>query len=405
MPRGGYRVAPCRRSTSTARASGTTRPAAARPCCSCTAASATRGCGSRSSPSSPSGSARSAPTSASSAARPGRRCRGRGRTTSSASSTSSGSSGRRSSGSRSAASSRSTSRSRTPNGCGRSQASRRGSAATTARAYTEEQEARYEAAEAEGDLDAAMEIDLEVWAPLGADERIRQLWHATPDANPLPDGVEPLAPPGAPAKERLGELAVPALVVTVAHDPAGLPRDRPARCGRGAGRAPRRARLRPLRDATRARAPVARAARLPHCGGAAGVGRPPRAARAAADPRSGPRPGKPRARIRDPPAADGDVQPRAPAPPVHGEGPVVVAEGENDVVEPACSLGRSMQYAAPPPCRARARTARRTASDRACTPSGRWRSSSASWRSRPSSFSSSERSAIFPGSSRFVRRS
>ena len=36
-----------------------------------------------------------------------------------------------------------------------------------------------------------------------------ELWHATPDANPLPDGVEPLEPPGAPAKERLGELAVP----------------------------------------------------------------------------------------------------------------------------------------------------------------------------------------------------
>ena len=67
-----------------------------------------------------------------------------------------------------------------------------------------------------------MTIDLEVWAPLGADERIRELWRATPDANPLPDGVEPLDPPGAPAKERLGELAVPTLVVTAAHDPAGF---------------------------------------------------------------------------------------------------------------------------------------------------------------------------------------
>ena len=67
-----------------------------------------------------------------------------------------------------------------------------------------------------------LEIDLEVWAPLGADERIRQLWRATPDANPLPDGVEPLDPPGAPANERLGELAVPTLIVTVAHDPAGF---------------------------------------------------------------------------------------------------------------------------------------------------------------------------------------
>ena len=87
-------------------------------------------------------------------------------------------------------------------------------------AYTEEHEARFEAAEDK--TEAMLEIDLEVWAPLGADERIRELWHATPDANPLPDGVEPLEPPGAPAKERLGELAVPTLVVTAAHDPAGF---------------------------------------------------------------------------------------------------------------------------------------------------------------------------------------
>lgn len=89
-------------------------------------------------------------------------------------------------------------------------------------AYTEEQNARYEAAKAEGDLAAAMEIDLEVWAPLGADERIRQLWRATPEANSFPPDLEPLAPPGATAKERLGELAVPTLIVTASHDPAGM---------------------------------------------------------------------------------------------------------------------------------------------------------------------------------------
>jgi pimeloyl-ACP methyl ester carboxylesterase len=87
-------------------------------------------------------------------------------------------------------------------------------------AYTEEHEARYEAAEDK--VEAMMAIDFEVWAPLGADERIRQLWRETPDANPLPDGVEPLDPAGAPAKERLGELAVPTLVVTAKHDPAGF---------------------------------------------------------------------------------------------------------------------------------------------------------------------------------------
>jgi hypothetical protein len=67
-----------------------------------------------------------------------------------------------------------------------------------------------------------MEIDLEVWAPLGTDERIRQLWQATPEANGVPPGLEPLQPSGAPAKARLGELSVPALVVTVSHDPAGM---------------------------------------------------------------------------------------------------------------------------------------------------------------------------------------
>lgn len=87
-------------------------------------------------------------------------------------------------------------------------------------AYTEEHEARYEAAEDK--IEAMLEIDLEVWAPLGADDRIRQLWRATPDASPLPDGVEPREPGGAQAKERLGELRVPTLVVTAKHDPAGF---------------------------------------------------------------------------------------------------------------------------------------------------------------------------------------
>ena len=89
-------------------------------------------------------------------------------------------------------------------------------------AYTEEHEARYDATPDDEKLDTMLEIDLEVWAPLGADERIRQLWRTTPDANPLPEGVEPLEPAGAPAKERLGELSVPTLVVTAAHDPAGF---------------------------------------------------------------------------------------------------------------------------------------------------------------------------------------
>jgi 3-oxoadipate enol-lactonase len=88
-------------------------------------------------------------------------------------------------------------------------------------AYSAEQQSRYEAAEAEGDLDAAIAIDLEVWASLGADERIRELWHATPEPNGFPPDMEPLPAAGPPAKERLSELAMPMLVVTVSHDPPG----------------------------------------------------------------------------------------------------------------------------------------------------------------------------------------
>jgi 3-oxoadipate enol-lactonase len=88
-------------------------------------------------------------------------------------------------------------------------------------AYTEAQEARYETAIKEGELEAAMDVELEVWAPLGATERVQAFWYATPDANGLPWDLEPLRPAGAPAKERLGELAVPTLVVTVSHDPPG----------------------------------------------------------------------------------------------------------------------------------------------------------------------------------------
>jgi pimeloyl-ACP methyl ester carboxylesterase len=94
-----------------------------------------------------------------------------------------------------------------------------GLAGHAAAPYSEEQGARYDAAEAEGDFDAMLAVDLEVWAPLGADETIARLWFATPDANPLPAGVEPRAPAGPPAKERLGELSVPTLVITASHDP------------------------------------------------------------------------------------------------------------------------------------------------------------------------------------------
>ena len=89
-------------------------------------------------------------------------------------------------------------------------------------AYTAEHEARYEAAADEDKFATMMEIDFEVWAPLGADDRIRELWRATPDANPLPEGVEPREVASTPARERLHELEVPTLIVTAKHDPAGF---------------------------------------------------------------------------------------------------------------------------------------------------------------------------------------
>jgi 3-oxoadipate enol-lactonase len=81
--------------------------------------------------------------------------------------------------------------------------------------YSEEQDARYEAAEKKGDLDAMMEIDFAVWAPLGAGEEYRELWRETPDAKGLPDGAR--SRPREPAI--LGAVAVPTLVIVPSHDP------------------------------------------------------------------------------------------------------------------------------------------------------------------------------------------
>lgn len=81
-------------------------------------------------------------------------------------------------------------------------------------------ETAYEAAVERGELDAAMAIDLDIWAPLGADDTIRELWHATPDARGVPDGADFLPRP--PVHERLAEVDVPTLVVLAQHDPEQL---------------------------------------------------------------------------------------------------------------------------------------------------------------------------------------
>jgi 3-oxoadipate enol-lactonase len=63
--------------------------------------------------------------------------------------------------------------------------------------------------------DDELEVDLEVWAPLGADDLIRDLWQSTPDAKGVPDGAEPRARDAA----RPEELQCPALVIVAMHDP------------------------------------------------------------------------------------------------------------------------------------------------------------------------------------------
>jgi 3-oxoadipate enol-lactonase len=83
--------------------------------------------------------------------------------------------------------------------------------------YTPEQEAAFDAAVESGALDTAMEIDFAVWAPLGADDALRELWHATPDARGIPEGAKPAPRPE--TNERLAEIAAPTLVVIASLDP------------------------------------------------------------------------------------------------------------------------------------------------------------------------------------------
>jgi 3-oxoadipate enol-lactonase len=87
-------------------------------------------------------------------------------------------------------------------------------------AYTEEQEGAYEAAVEAGDVDRAMDIDFDVWAPLGVDHTLRDLWRATPDMLGVPEGA--VAAPRPETSDRLGEIRAPTLVVVATHDPPGL---------------------------------------------------------------------------------------------------------------------------------------------------------------------------------------
>jgi 3-oxoadipate enol-lactonase len=78
---------------------------------------------------------------------------------------------------------------------------------------TPEQEARWEAAEQRGDFAELAEIDLEFWAPMGADDELRAMFVENAEASNADDPGEE-----APSVDRLGQVAVPTLVVTAGRD-------------------------------------------------------------------------------------------------------------------------------------------------------------------------------------------
>jgi 3-oxoadipate enol-lactonase len=80
---------------------------------------------------------------------------------------------------------------------------------------TPEQEARWEAAEARGDLAEMAELDMEFWAPLGADEELRAMFLENAEASNADDPAVPVEPPVA---ARMDEIRVPTLVITGDHD-------------------------------------------------------------------------------------------------------------------------------------------------------------------------------------------
>jgi 3-oxoadipate enol-lactonase len=79
---------------------------------------------------------------------------------------------------------------------------------------TPEQEARWEAAEERGDPRELAELDLEIWAPLGADDELRAMFHENAETS----NAEDPATEEPDAKARLSEIRIPALVVTAGRD-------------------------------------------------------------------------------------------------------------------------------------------------------------------------------------------
>ena len=84
---------------------------------------------------------------------------------------------------------------------------------------TPEVEARWEDAEARNDVAAMAELDMGLWAPLGADDELRAMFFENAEASNAEDPE--VVPQWTPA-ERLGEVAVPTLVINADRDVPAL---------------------------------------------------------------------------------------------------------------------------------------------------------------------------------------
>ncbi len=83
--------------------------------------------------------------------------------------------------------------------------------------WTPEQIERWEAADEAEDLAAMAELDIEAWAPMGADDELRAMFveNAAGSNGEHPTTDEPVA-------ERVGEISAPTLVVTGSRDVPGI---------------------------------------------------------------------------------------------------------------------------------------------------------------------------------------
>jgi 3-oxoadipate enol-lactonase len=80
-----------------------------------------------------------------------------------------------------------------------------------------ELEARWDAAEERGDLAELAAIDMEIWAPMGAEEGLRAMFVENVEASNADDPAEEVSSAG-----RLGEIAAPTLVITAGRDVAAI---------------------------------------------------------------------------------------------------------------------------------------------------------------------------------------